>query len=241
MKDYRLSHQSKLKTDRYEGDIYRAGSYDDYVWQEEKKILDYELSRIKERISSVRYLDFACGTGRIIGHLEDRVKESVGVDISEEMLAKAKEKLHRSELIVADITTDDVLRGKTFDLVTAFRVLLNAEPPLCDAILQTLTPKLSQDGIFIFNIHGNTWSFRLLIVWWYRLRGRRLNHLSHGRVKAMLLRHGLRIAHLYGFGIVPKPFYRLCPRVSFLFDRFFSRIPFIKYISYNLIFVCKKV
>ncbi len=241
MRDYRLSHQSEIKTKRYERDVYRAGSYDDGIWQEEKKILDCELGLLKKQIPVLRYLDFGCGTGRIIGYLEHKVDKSTGVDIAREMLAIAKEKLRCSRLIEADITTDDVLRGQKFDIITAFRIFLNAEPPLRDAILKALAQKLSQDGIFIFNIHGNTWSFRLPMVWWYRLRGRHLNHLSYKQIKKMAARHGLRIERLYGFGFVPKVLYRLCPRKSFAVDRLLARVPLIKYISYHLIFVCKRV
>jgi predicted TPR repeat methyltransferase len=241
MKDYRLSHQSTIKTERYERDVYRAGSYDDYVWQEEKIILDGELAFLKKRVSPVRYLDFGCGTGRIIAHLEHQVGQSLGVDIAGEMLAVAKEKVRYSRLIEADLTTHDVLRGQQFDIITAFRIFLNAEPSLRDAILNVLAPKLSSDGVFIFNIHGNTWSFRLPMVWWYRLRGRHLNHLSYRKAKQMLARQGLSIVRFYGFGIIPKPFYRFFPRASFALDRFFAYAPFITYISYNLIFVCKKI
>ena len=242
MKNYRLSHQSAVKTERYERDVYRVGSYDDYVWQEEKRILDRELDLLKEQIPKPRYLDFGCGTGRIIGYVETKVDQSVGVDIAREMLSIAKEKLHRSRLVEADITTDDVLDGQKFTIITAFRFLLNAEPPLREAIIKILAPKLAHEGVFIFNIHGNTWSFRLPMVWWYHMRyGRRLNHLSCGRIKKMLTRHGLSIKRLYGFGVIPKPLYRLCPRTSFALDRLLVYIPFIKYISYNLIFACKHI
>lgn len=240
MRDYRLSHQSAIKTKRYECDVYRAGSYDYFVWQEEKKTLDRELVLLKKHIAAPRYLDFGCGTGRIIGHLENKVGESIGVDVAREMLAVAKEKLRRSRLIEADLTVNDILHGQKFDLITAFRVFLNAEQQLRDAILKTLAQKLSDNGIFIFNIHGNTWSFRLPMVWWYRARyGRRLNHISYWQAKKMIARQGLRIERLYGFGVIPKLFYRLCPRASFMLDRLFTSIPLVKYISYNLIFVCK--
>lgn len=241
MKSYRLSHQSDIKTKRYEEDVYRRGSYDDYVWQEEKKILDRELKTLKDRIERVRYLDFGCGTGRIIGHLEHKVDQSVGVDIASQMLAIAQEKLRRSELIEADLTVRDLLKGRIFDFITVFRIFLNAEPPLRDAIVKTLAPKLSPGGILMFNIHGNTLSFRLPMVWWYRARNRRLNHLSYWHGKRFVTRHGLRITRLYGFGVVPKLFYRFFPRVSFTLDKFFARFPFTKYISYNLIFICKRV
>lgn len=240
-KPYRLSHQSEIKTERYEHEVYRVGSYDDFVWQEEKKILDREIEQLKKQASQLRYLDFGCGTGRIIGYLEDKVDESTGVDIAAEMLAVAKEKTYRSRLIEADLTVNDMLRGQAFDIITVFRVLLNAEPPLREAILKTLAPKLSQDGVLIFNIHGNTWSFRLLMAWWYRLGGRRLNHFSYWQTKRLLAQHGLLIERLHGFGVIPKPFYRLCPRVSFALDRLLIRAPFTKYVSYNLIFICKRI
>jgi len=234
---YRISHQSTRITDRYRGIVYAQGSYDDIIWQEEKKVLDREL----EGLNVERYLDFACGTGRIIAYLENRVKNSLGIDISKEMLEVAREQVNHSELLETDLTRSDVLVGKTFDLITAFRFFRNAEPELRNDALRVLNLKLTGDGVLIFNIHGNTWSYLLLMLVWYRLGGRNLNHMSYREVKQMLTSHGFYIVRMYGFGIVPKPLYQLLP-VAFLLriERAFLKIPFAKYISYNLIFVCKR-
>ncbi|OGZ55422.1 MAG: hypothetical protein A3G60_01375 [Candidatus Ryanbacteria bacterium RIFCSPLOWO2_12_FULL_47_9c] len=237
MKPYRLSHQRKITVERYDTIVYGAGSYDDCMWQWEKKILDREVAHFPR----ARYLDFGCGTGRVIVHLESRVSESVGVDNSHEMLSCARERVSRSQLIKVDLTHNDTLAGREFDIITAFRVLLNSEPALRDDILRVLAPKLAKDGIFIFNIHGNTFSYRMLMVLWYKLFGRRLNHLSYLGARRMIEQHGMRVVRAYGFGIIPKPLYRYLPkRALFFLDSMFAKIPFFKYISYNIIFVCTR-
>ena len=242
MKPYRASHQSTIKAGWYENIVYGPLSYDSYLWEEEKKILDLELRFLLKKNSNPHYLDFACGTGRVIGHLERRVAESVGVDISEEMLDGARLKLAHSEIIRGDLTRADMLPGREFDLVTAFRFFLNAEPELREESLLVLARKLADGGALIFNIHGNTWSFRFVMVLWYRfIKGRRLNHLSYWKVKKLLERYGFAIERLYGIGVVPKPLYRFLPRFIFrIIDGLWILMPFSKYFSYNLIFVCRK-
>jgi predicted TPR repeat methyltransferase len=225
---------------QYEYEVYRPGSYDDLVWQEEQKILAQELAWLKRRVPAPRYLDFACGTGRIIAYLEDQLGESMGVDISDTMLAIAREKLQRSTLMRTDLTREDTLKGQQFDLITAFRFFLNAEPTLRSAALKILAPKLTSEGVFVFNIHGNTWSFRLLMLMWYRLHGKHISHLSYWRVKALIASYNLKIIRFYGFGVIPKIFYRFLPKAPLLFvDHLLAVIPFVKYFSYNLIFVCQ--
>ena len=153
MKPYRFSHQREIVADRYDNIVYKIGSYDDLVWQWEKGIIDVEMSFLSSR---PRYLDFGCGTGRIISYVEDNVQESTGVDISSEMISRAQSCVHRSELLRADITVKDVLVGRIFDLITVFRVFLNSEPELRKEIMGTLSQKLSREGVMIFNIPGNT-------------------------------------------------------------------------------------
>ena len=234
-RSYRLSHQREITAERYETIMYGLGSYDACMWEWEKKILDKEVDRIRD----ARYLDFGCGTGRILSYLEGRVKESTGVDNSHVMLERAKMQARQSRIIEVDITTDDVLQGQQYDLITAFRIFLNAEPALRCDILRILVPKIAPGGTFIFNIHGNTFSYRFLMVLWYRMRGRHLHHLSYWGVKRMLAPFNCKIERMYGFGIIPKPLYRFVPkRPLFMLDCLLARIPLFKYISYNMVFVC---
>ena len=242
MKDYRQSHTEERIAKQYEEVVYKAGSYDDMLWQWEKNMLLKELAELQKEMSRVAYLDFGCGTGRILVYLEDKVGRAVGVDPAKAMIQIARERARHSELVVADITKNDVLSGQAFDLITAFRIFLNSQPELREDMFRVLAPKLrGADARFIFNIHGNLWSYRLFSKAWYWLRGRRLNTMTARQARSLAVRHGLEVERWYGFGVKPKFLYRLFgPRFMFAVDSALSKIPGLKYISYDLVFVCRQ-
>ncbi|MSR76404.1 MAG: methyltransferase domain-containing protein [Candidatus Ryanbacteria bacterium] len=240
MKDYRMSHMGEKKSAQYEDTIYRHGSYDDMVWRAEQPLLLAEVGVLRKAVRKIAYLDFGCGTGRILKLLESKVDDALGVDISESMVALAREKGVRAPIIVGDITREDSIGPKIFQLITVFRVFLNAGPTLSQQMLTVLTPKLDSSGVLIFNMHGNFWSYRIFTKIWFMLRGRRLNTSSYWQTKKMVESHGLMIVRFYGFGFVPKVFYRIFgSQATFVVDRLLAKIPLVKYFSYNLIFVCK--
>lgn len=242
MKDYRLSHLNKAKSIQYEKDIYRLDSYDDMLWRIEQEVLEKEINQLSQAVNKIHYLDFACGTGRILSFLENKVESSTGIDISPSMLAIAGQKVRRSKLIMHDLTDSDILRGEYFDLITAFRFFLNSQPSMRDVALRVLVPKLrNHTSLFIFNIHGNIWSYRLLTKFYYGMRGRRLNTLSYWQAKRMARTAGLDVIQYYGVGVLPKIFYRWGSTKQLIaLDHFLSRIPIFKYLSYNMIFVCRR-
>lgn len=240
MKDYRLSHLGP-KAGRYEEEIYRKGAYDDAIWQIEKEILKKEAERLSRRNAHIAYLDFGCGGGRVLGFLEEYTARAVGVDVSPEMIAYAKRRVEKAELIVADLTREDALYGQTFDLITAFRIFLNAGPELSDCMMAVLVPKLAPGGVFIFNFHGNILSYRLFTKLWFLPRGRRLNTISFWEALRFARAHGLISVRVYGIGVIPKIFYRLINyRLMFKLDSMFAKVPFMKHISNNLILVCER-
>ena len=106
----------------------------------------------------VHHLDFACGTGRIIEFMSGHTTESTGVDVSPSMLAEARGKGIDARLIEADITDSDELAGETFNLITAFRFFLNAEPELRASAITALGKRLAPDGVLVFNNHHNSGS-----------------------------------------------------------------------------------
>ena len=242
MKDYRVSHMEERIVRQYEDVVYKPGSYDDYLWSHERKILELEVIRLRTKCLSLSYLDFGCGTGRIISYMEQFADLSLGVDISEPMIEVARSKVKKSGFIVADITREDVLAGKTFDLITAFRIFLNAGPELRSSMLAALVQKLqNEDSLLIFNIHGNIMSHRIFTKLLFLLRGRNLNTMSVGEVKRFASEHGLEVVRWYGFGVIPKVFYRIFGgKLMFMLDSLLARVPLMKFISYDLIFVCKK-
>lgn len=241
-KVYGYSHIGDTKSSRYEHKIYRAGSYDDSIWQIEKKILRKELAYLKMRYKQIEYLDFACGSGRVLAYLENDVEKATGVDISLSMLEIARIKAQKADLLEADITKKDVLRARSFDLITAFRFYLNAESPLRDAAFTLLKEKLRTGGsLFIFNVHGNAMSFRVFTKLWMRWNGRKLNTSTYWEVKNFLRSHGLTLVRWYGVGVLPKICYRVIPsRITLFLDRLFTFMPLSRYIAQDLIFVCKR-
>jgi len=117
--DYRNSHLQPGKGQAYH-DKFLNNPYRKMVWELEKRILDEILSTFYKDIK-IYHLDFACGTGRILHYLAGRVSCSVGVDLSPSMIEVASRNNKTSEIIQTDITRNDVLGERKFNLITAFR------------------------------------------------------------------------------------------------------------------------
>lgn len=240
--NYRISHQNKEVSRIYDEVLYKQGTYDDALWKEEQRMLEHELVLLRNRAQTISLLDFATGTGRVLSFLESRVGQAIGVDIAEEMLERARQVVQKAQLMRADITRTDALLGKTFDLITAFRFFLNAEPALRNEAMALLAQKLrDKESVLIFNMHGNLWSHRVFTKFLLRLRGKHLSTATCREAMALAERHGLQIVRWYGFGVLPKMIYRVIGS-SFArrLDGFFSSIPGARHISYDLVFVCKK-
>jgi SAM-dependent methyltransferase len=203
VRSYRDRHLSGSAASEYEW-LYRPGSFDSWLWQREKQVLDALLRRCFPDLRSVRYLDFACGTGRVAAYLEDRVAEAWGVDVSEAMIRRAQERLRRTKLRCLDLTTSHGLPGP-FDLITAFRFFLNAEPELRDAALHALRERLSPTGVLIASMHGNAWSLRapMATVRRWLLGQRTVTQMSPRTFRALLERNGFEVVGWAGVGAVP--------------------------------------
>src|SRR4051812_30191294 len=99
MKSYRESHQDPREAERYDEDIYASGTYDTWVGELEAVLLS-KVVRTAFEEREFRYLDFACGTGRILSQLAPLAAEAVGVDVSEAMLRRAADRVgHNVRLI----------------------------------------------------------------------------------------------------------------------------------------------
>lgn len=243
--DYRNSHATLEIAQKYENVVYDADSYSSVIWKFERKILDKYLALLKTKNTNLNCLDFACGTGRIIKYLEMRLDYNnclIGIDISGHMLKIAKSKVSHSQLINADITQNDVISNQTFDLITAFRFFLNAQPLLRENAMLLLKSKLkNNNSILIFNIHGNKYSYRLITVMIFKILGKKLQQLSYWEVENFIEKNDLEVVDSYGIGFVPRFMYRFLPnKVLCHIDNYIQSIPNIKYFGYNLLFVCRK-
>jgi len=264
-RDYRTSHLGHSFTKQYDDKLFKPGVFDAELWKREQQVLERIISKysIKGRL-----LDFACGTGRIITHLENHFDESIGLDISQDMLEHAKVKIKNSTLICGDVTRDHNLVEGKFDCITSFRFFLNAEDSLRREVLEFITNKLrSAESIFIFNIHGNTFSTRCFMAAFHKLllmsqqnpsnQGKvtkimshalrvtpsfdKTNHMSIKEVRQMLKPYNLEIVEFYGVGHLHEVFYRIMPAFlwKFIEDICYS-FTFLKAFSLYPIFITKK-
>jgi predicted TPR repeat methyltransferase len=108
------------------------------IWAEQydtnkNKTRDLESVSLRETLKDINFnncLEIGCGTGKNTEWLITKAKNILAVDLSEEMLAKAKSKIHseKVEFVQADITKDWHFANKEkFGLVTFSLVLEHIE------------------------------------------------------------------------------------------------------------------
>jgi SAM-dependent methyltransferase len=202
------------------------------------------------------YLDFACGTGRITAVFKDLIRTKVGVDTSAQQLALAREKLPEAEFIQGNLLVDPkLLGGRRFDLITSFRLLLNLEPENRVPILRVLRDLLTPDGYLIANNHMNRYSVLGLTALFahkvFRMPrkprvppGRRgiISTMSEGEMRRALTEAGFQVEEIHRIFVLPghNALQLLPTRWLVPVEAFFSRLPLIRRLSKNQIYVCRR-
>ena len=204
---YRESHASSAYGERYTN-TYSHGYYFEQWNRLERPLLESIFKKLADN-GAKRALDFACGTGRILLVAEEYFSYTVGVDVSEEMLKYARSKTVRSILREQDITNDPL--DELFDLVTAFRFFVNAEPELRDSALEAISAVLEPNGVLLANVHINTQS---PLGTYYRFRNslpgtKPIPTLSYPDFAQLLEQHGLQIENTYRYSYLPRTGWRL--------------------------------
>ena len=241
--------QRKDAVTAYESGEYGAGSYSSGVWQMQQPVLERVVKDFcSTRSGPVRLLDFACGTGRELSVLEPLVAGADGIDISENMVAVARARCARARLVVGDVLAQPGLLHGSYDVISAFRFLLNAEPELCRRILKELRRRLRDGGRLLVNVHGNSRSLRHPAIVWRRWRerggqtGAMLNEMSPGEAKSLLAESGFQIVSQFGFGIMPPTLYRTPLRkAAKAVDRHLAGDHWWKDWAIDMLFVCRPV
>ncbi len=208
---YREWHTMPGKGKKYEELLFAKGQYDAAVWEIERRMLRRLIKSLYEG-SIGRYLDFACGTGRIFSTVKDLATYRVGVDISEEMLSLARSKWPDERFVNVDITTDMCARESLgqFDLVTAFRFFLNAEPELRADAVRALRSMIRPGGYLICNNHGNSTSMlALVLIARYLMKLPVQNSLSCKDLCKLLETHGFKVVAVKGVVWWPRILYRV--------------------------------
>ncbi len=231
--DYRGSHMMKEQASHYDAEFQNDNSPSGILWYLEQQILE----RLLSGLTPSRALDFACGTGRILSFLETRVPETMGIDISEEMLNIARTRCLRSELICRDITRDPQSFGDHFDLITAFRFFLESQDELRNQVLDILREIIAPNGYLIVNFHRNPYSMRgAYLAVKARLTKRDFTMVSVSQAKKLLTDHRFSVEKIIGYS---HQFYRSnTNRIPFFrrsLDSILWRIPFLR--SFGLSFI----
>jgi len=107
-----------------------------------------------EEISFTNVLEIGCGTGKNTAWLAERAQRITAVDLSEKMIARAKEKLEGKPVnfVIADINEDWSFTGETFDLVSFSLMLEHIEN--LEAVFKKLVGFLLPGGhVYIGELH----------------------------------------------------------------------------------------
>jgi ubiquinone/menaquinone biosynthesis C-methylase UbiE len=123
----------------------------------ENKTRDLEAKALREVLSMISFdsvLEIGCGTGKNTEWLLQKAEQITAVDLSEEMLSRAKEKIQseKVEFVRADINSDWDFTQKTFGLIGFSLVLEHIEN--LDHIFKEVYKKLNESGyVYIGELH----------------------------------------------------------------------------------------
>lgn len=121
------------------------------------KTRDLEAAAIRETLQNISFancLEIGCGTGKNTSWLITKANKITAVDLSEEMLKKAQEKVSENEIqfIQADINKEWTFTNEKFDLVTFSLVLEHIEN--LENIFEKAAHALKPEGyIYIGELH----------------------------------------------------------------------------------------
>ncbi len=241
--DYRYSHVAPGRGERYD-DLYRPGTGLAFYWTHfERPYLEAQLGRLAEVYPGGRYLDFACGTGRILEVGARAFADVTGIDVSGAMLAEARAKVPNAAIVQADVLTEPIDVGR-FDVITLFRFLLRAGQ-LREGVLAWLRRAIADDGTLIVNNHRNALSHRGIT---YRIQAKLAPNgfedelLTDRQMEQLLSRAGFEIVESFGFGGFPSWRNRLLldPKLLLEFETRWTRSRLAR-LAKNRIYVCRPI
>ncbi|RKY09254.1 MAG: hypothetical protein DRP56_02875 [Planctomycetota bacterium] len=221
------------------------------IYNLERHVLLKMFSRINSKDKAL--MDFACGTGRWTHVLENYFADSIGVDVSEEMVSVAQKKCKKTKFIITDITSvnDEKLDGFQFDIITAFRFFKNAQDQLRQDVISSIGKYLKKNGYFVFDLHLNSYSFMGIlanVISFLELNKRlgisklATKTISIRQVRKLFKDSDFEIVDYYGMGLLPgrSNFTILPNKVLSKVETFFTEKKILRNYSYNILVVAKK-
>ncbi len=175
-------------------------------------------------------LDLGCGTGRLCAHLGPRGLACIGVDLSDDMLEIARQKVPAANFLKANIVEPLPLPEGSFDyaacLFSTLGMIRGAENRA--QAIANVSRLLKPGGRFVLHVHhryfrGLGWK-RVFLERWKALRRRpdagdltmpqayggaslTLHHFTRREVQELLENHGLQVIEEFAVGIGGEPAY----------------------------------
>ena len=121
------------------------------------KTRDMEALALRETLAGIKFdtcLEIGCGTGKNTAWLLTRAKTITAVDLSNEMLAKAKEKINSEKVnfIQADILQDWDFANIKYELTTFSLVLEHIEN--LEPVIEKVSKNIAEGGhVYIGELH----------------------------------------------------------------------------------------
>lgn len=241
--DYRQSH---LEVGGAYVQLFEKWPFLRVMWRLERAVLDELLEAEPLRSRPFRHLDFACGTGRLLSHMEKYSSESVGVDVSSSMLEQASRVTSRSRLIQRDITVTELETPDSFDLITAFRFFPRAQESLRREAMASLARMLKPDGLLVFNNHMRCQSLNGRVRQMTRkvvgAKRNRSHCMSDDEVGSLVREANLAVERCVHLGVLPTGHRRL-PVPEGLYEgleRWFMKQRWVRPLAYYHVYMCRK-
>lgn len=247
---YRSQFKDRNRAAYYDTVEYGPGSYGQVLWEIEMGQLEKVVASMNCAPSDIEYLDFASGTGRIIEFMENKVGSSRGIEISEAMAAEARKRVSKSEILCLDITDPRACLESKYDLITAFRFFLNAEPALRLAAMKALSRRLrDESSVLVFNNHGSLRSLKGIGRAFPRGRPRSEDWKTSGNVMSdrealeLIKAAGLIVVDVMGCGVLTARVSgfigRISPALAKYLELRLSRLPLAARFGVNQAYVTK--
>lgn len=111
---------------------------------EDKKYVELFLNYLNNNAS---ILDIGCGTGELLKYYQDKDFTVTGLDVSEEMIKIAKEKVPSSNFVKISIYDIDKVKEK-YDGISATFVLVHIPKEKINEVVGKIYERLNKGGIF---------------------------------------------------------------------------------------------
>ncbi len=245
---YREQFSKAEKAEEYDAEQYGATSFSRLLWNIEQTQLARIIEDMRKTHDSIEYLDFAAGTGRVIEFMEDKVDTATGIEISQAMVDRAQEKLNSGTMICKDITVPDAEIEGSYDLITTFRFVLNAETNLRQAGITALAKRLKDDNsLLVFNNHSNFYSHKLILWPIHKLRAMGKGYQTEGNYMTNKQAHqvadeaGLVIIRTIGSGFLGGTIAKFLPfKMASSLEMSLSKIKLLRPFCVNQLYIAKR-